>query len=64
MMKKSKTKKVRFITGVREMPPDHRKPPRVIKIRACHGPFVWAGPGQAETFENVMGWAGPRPIIS
>ena len=25
--------------------------------RACDGPFVWAGPGRAETFENVMGRA-------
>ena len=29
------------------------------KIRACHGPFVWAGPGRAETFENLMNRAGP-----
>ena len=27
--------------------------------RACNGPKVWAGPGRAENFENVMDRAGP-----
>ena len=44
---------------------------RATKKRACHGPFVWAGPGWADLtiatsptgpgldFGNVMGGAGP-----
>jgi len=27
--------------------------------RACHGPFVLAGPSRAETFETLMGRAEP-----
>ena len=30
---------------------------RKKKNRVCHVPFVWAGPGRAETSEKLMGRA-------